>query len=84
MYIPMYIYLLIFICTNMHIQTSNIYIYIYQYKGMVVKKSYHSMWVAYLHSDSKTSPDEYTIIGAFPPNPTPSPAMISNLYTDRR
>mmetsp|Transcript_2988 Transcript_2988/g.3129 ORF Transcript_2988/g.3129 Transcript_2988/m.3129 type:complete len:449 (+) Transcript_2988:231-1577(+) len=57
--------------------------YMYPIRGMVVKKSYHSMWVAYLHSDKK-SPDEYSIIGAFPPNPSPSPAMISDLFTNRK
>lgn len=37
--------------------------YMYPIRGMVVKKSYHSMWVAYLRTDNKKSQEEYKIMG---------------------
>jgi hypothetical protein len=50
-------------------------------RGMVVKQDYRSLWCAYLKGETDDGREEYKLIGAFPPQPTPTGEAISNLFT---
>lgn len=57
-------------------------------RGAVVKKNYRDCWVIYNKVDKKdvkmNSPQEveekYVVIGALPPQPTPSGSEISQIF----
>jgi hypothetical protein len=51
----------------------------YPIKGMVMKQNHFSPWVVYDKYDDQER-EEYRIVGAFPPYPTPSRSTISDFF----
>ena len=53
--------------------------YMFPIAGMVVKKDYSSLWVAYSRNQKENGDEEYVIEAAFPPQNPPDPETLRSL-----
>ena len=60
---------------------SNHCICLCMYIGMVYKRDHESPWVLFDKGEDSSGREEYKIIAALPPYPTPTRTEVSDLFT---